>query len=472
MHREDEDSEGEKGEGELCEGDRTASDELASAGHDEAARARGADEDDAREPVEGSPFVSAYPPFSSWSPEQTPAFEDVLASPPASEALGLYAHVPFCEERCAYCIYLSRRAPRPEALTTYTDGLLAQARRLARSPYLAGRALDFAYVGGGTPSVLGSDDITRLLDGLRSALPWAPGAEISFECAPRSATPQRLRALRAGGVTRLSMGVQELDDEVLRHNSRIHTTDDCLRAIDAAGEVGFEVVNTDLIAGLVGQTEGSFISSLERLLELGPDSVTVYPLEIPRNTPLYRALERGALPAPLPAPAVRRRRVAWALAALEEAGYTRISAYAGVRDPRRGRFLYQRAQYHGADLLGLGASAFAYLGGVHHQNLTSPARYLERVGAGELPLSRAYALDARERCVRELVLQLKLGRCNLDALARRHGIDPRDLAGEALARGERAGWWRTARGTLRVGAAGLARIDRLLPDIYLPTHRT
>ncbi|MDP6408057.1 MAG: coproporphyrinogen-III oxidase family protein [Planctomycetota bacterium] len=428
-------------------------------------------EDDAREPAVGSPFVSAYPPFSLWSPEHTPAFERVLASAPSGARLGLYAHVPFCEERCAYCVYLSRRSPRPDALAAYVDGLLAEARLIARSPFLAGRELAFVYIGGGTPSLLAPDGIARLLDGLRSALPWSTGAEVSFECAPRSATPERLRAMRAAGVTRSSMGIQALDDEVLRLNARIHTVDDCMRALDALGEAGFEVVNTDLIAGLVGETERTFTRGLGRLLERGPDSVTVYPLEIPENTPLFRALGRDALAGPLPAPAARRRRVALAFSTLEDSGYTRISAYAAVRDPERGRFGYQRDQYHGADVIGLGASAFAYLGGVHHQNIIAPARYLERIAAGDLPLGRSYALDARGRCMRELVLQLKLGRCDLDALAQRHGVDPRDLAGAPIASGERTGWWRIEKGVLLVGAQGLARIDRLLPDLYLPEHR-
>ncbi len=428
--------------------------------------------DDSREDVRGSPFVSAYPPFERWSPEHTPAFERVLASPPGNEPLGLYAHVPFCEQRCAYCVYLSRAGARPAAVAAYVDGLLSEAQRLARAPFLAGRRLEFVYVGGGTPSVLAPEEIERLLAGLRRALPWAAGAEVSFECAPRSATPDRLRVLREEGVTRLSIGVQQLDDEVLGHSGRIHTVTDCLRALEAAQCAGFDIVNADLIAGLAGQTEGSFLAGLEELLEREPASVTVYPLEIPANTPLFRALERGAPPAPLPAPADRRRFVGLARDALRQAGYTPISAYTAVRDPIAGGFRYQHAQYQGADLIGLGASAFAYLGGVHHQNLVHPDRYLARIAAGALPLGRAYRLSPAERALRELVLQLKLGRCDLDALARRHGVDPRGLAGGALSRGERAGWWSEAEGVVEVSEAGLARIDRLLPALFVAEHRT
>ena len=229
--------------------------------------------------------------------------------------------------------------------------------------------MDFIYIGGGTPSVLSPSRMRRLLDGLADSLSCQGVREITFECAPNTVTRPKLDELRRNGVTRLSLGVQQLDDTVLARNGRIHLTRDVERAYANIRRVGFDVVNLDLMVGLVGETDESFQRSLERVISMAPDSVTIYQLEIPANTPLYRMIRNGTLDAAVPSWAVKRARLEGGFALLERAGYTLRSAYAAVRDLDRQRFLYMDEQYRGADLLGIGVSAFSYLNSVHHQNL-------------------------------------------------------------------------------------------------------
>ncbi len=429
---------------------------------------------DLPEPTEGNLFVSAYPPFSCWNEQDTAAADRVLQSARTSSSdvpLGIYIHTPFCLERCHYCYYLSFADPTRETVGRYLDALGGELDLYAKSPAVEGRHPTFIYFGGGTPSLLTAGQIERLSGKIKTAFSWDRADEVTFECAPQTATRDRLDAMREAGVTRLSMGVQQLNDEVLKSNGRVHLVRDVERAFAEIGRVGFDVVNVDLIVGLVGETDDSFHRSLDRVIDMGPDSVTLYQLEIPVNTPLYRALRDGQIATPPAGWDVKRGRLAAAFARLEQAGYTIRSAYAAVRDPQRHRFLYQDLQYHGADLLGLGLSSFSYLGGVHYQNVASLRGYCESIDGGQSPRRRAYALDDTERMVREFVLQLKLGRIEADYFRDKFGVDVSDRFAEPLARFAERGWLTYNAEGVTLRREGLLVVDRLIPAFYLPQHR-
>ncbi|MBI4472400.1 MAG: coproporphyrinogen III oxidase family protein, partial [Acidobacteria bacterium] len=340
----------------------------------------------AQEPLTGNYFVANYPPFSCWTESEVPHFRRSLEqSPDAAEELGLYVHIPFCVDRCQYCYYLAYD-DRPRSMDQYVDALARELRGYVSYPALAGRELAFVYFGGGTPSMLPPVLLRTMLDRLKDCFSWRYAREVTFECAPRSVTREKLGLLRDAGVTRISLGAQQLDDTVLRLNGRVHLTADVEQAYDLIRRGGFDVVNVDLIVGLVGETEESFHRSLERLIRLAPDSVTIYQLEIPHNTPLYRALRDTKLVHPLPDWSLKRERLARGFSRLEVEGYTVRSAYTAVRDPRRHAFVYQDRQYRGADLLGIGVSSFSYIAGWNQQNLASFESYLNTVSQDELPL--------------------------------------------------------------------------------------
>jgi oxygen-independent coproporphyrinogen-3 oxidase len=232
------------------------------------------------------------------------------------------------------------------------------------------------------------------------------------------------------------------------------------------------VVNLDLMVGLVGETRESLQRSLERVIELEPDSVTVYQMEIPLNTPLYRDLQSGDEDQDELADwSEKRARLALAFEALAKAGYEHVSAYAMVRDRSKHDFVYQREQYHGADLLGIGASSFGYIQGMHHQNATALIRYSELVEAGQLPLFRAYALDAGERLVREFVLQLKLGRLRRDYFLSKFGVDVLERFCQPLEQIAGRGWIVWDDEEIKLTEQGLARADHLISSFYQPHHR-
>lgn len=426
---------------------------------------QGAASEHGHEPITGNYFVAAYPPFPSWSTDDNPLVHQTLSTPAGSldEPFGLYVHIPFCEKRCDFCYYLSYDN-RSDRMEHYLDALQQELNRYAQLPALARRPLEFVYFGGGTPSMLPPVLIEHLLHGLQSSFPWNQVRESTFECAPKSTQAKKLHALRKAGVTRISLGVQDLNDDVLRQNGRIHLSQDVERAFGEIRNEDFDILNVDMISGLIGQTDSSFMVSLERLIDLNPDTITFYQLEIPHNTPLFRSIQStGSDTTPWDA---KRRRIDAAFERLEAVGFEVVSGYAVARGPNPYRLMYMEKQYRGADLLGIGASAFSYIRGCHFQNLGSIEAYLEAMAVEGLPIDRSCVLDERERMTREFILQLKLGEVDLEALRRKFGQDVSSFFAEPLQRMAEDGWLEIGEGRIVLTRSGLLCVDRLVHDFF------
>lgn len=426
------------------------------------------------EPLAGNYFISAYPPFSCWKKEYVPQLKSKLeaaVSAADDTPFGLYVHIPFCDVRCMYCYYSSHANKSPELIENYLEALAKELAIYHAKPALANRDLGFVYFGGGTPSILSEIQIHKLTTKLKALFPWTAVQEATFECAPKSVTEPKLRTLREAGITRISMGVQQLDDAILKQNGRVHLASDVERAYAIIRRFDFEIVNIDLMVGLLGESDKSFMESLERVITMNPDSVTIYQLELPLNTPLYRVLDKSVPASSLATWEVKRTRLANGFARLEAAGYQLRSAYTAAHSPQHQRFIYQDAQYHGADLLGIGASAFSYIDGIHCQNLTSLESYLQRLSESRLAMERAYALNDDERLLREFVLQLKLGRVNGNDFRQKFHIDIFECFADPIAHFAKQGLLTRNGDELALTREGLLRVDRMLPVFYLPEHQ-
>ncbi len=422
----------------------------------------------------GNYFVSNYPPFSCWGPEHVEQAHGRFEQPGNQDTtLGMYVHIPFCRKRCHFCYFRVYTDKNSKEIIDYLDAVAAEASRLAETAFINGRKLRFLYFGGGTPSYLSDAQLSGLASRLQGAFPWDGLEEIAFECEPGTLTEKKVRSLRDLGVTRVSLGIENFDDRILEANNRAHRSMEIYRTYDWILAAGFPQVNIDLIAGMIGETDENWRRAIDKTLELGPDAVTIYQMEIPRNTTIYREMRsEGREAAPVANWKTKRRWVTEAFAALEAAGYTIGSAYTAVRDPKRTKFLYRDALWSGADMLALGVSSFGHLDGVHYQNEIHMEPYLDAVRDGRLPIWRAVGMSVEEKMIRQFVLQMKLGRVSADVFLRRFGVDVNGRWDHIFREYEQAGWLERQNGAIELTRDGLMQVDRLLHAFFLPQHRT
>ena len=421
----------------------------------------------------GNYFVSNYPPFSFWKPEHIPAFQAALDhAPKPNTPLGIYLHIPFCRKRCHFCYFKVYTDKNAEAIRGYIDAALKELVIYAGKPFIGGRSPNFVYFGGGTPSYLSVDQLRQLTDGMKALLPWDEVEEVTFECEPGTLTDHKLKAIREMGVTRLSLGVENFSDHILEINGRAHRSKEIWRAYGCARELGFPQINIDLIAGMVEETEENWRDCIRKTIELSPDSVTIYQMEIPYNTGIYREMKaEGKLVAPVADWETKREWVNYGFAELERAGYTVGSAYTAVKDKAKTRFIYRDKLWAGADLLSLGVASFGHIGGTHYQNEHEFEPYVTAIHADQLPVYRALTPTDDERLIREFILQMKLGSVSADYFTRKFGVDPRVRFSKPLQTICDWGFAQIDGDTIRLNRDGLLQVDRLLHEFFLPEHR-
>jgi oxygen-independent coproporphyrinogen-3 oxidase len=428
-----------------------------------------------KETAAGNYFVANYPPFAFWKKEAVPEFLSMLdrASAQHEAPLGLYAHIPFCRKRCHFCYFRVYTDKNADDIRGYIDALLRELAVYAAKPLIAGRKPRFIYFGGGTPSYLSPDQLKFLTDGMKRLLPWDEASEVTFEGEPGTLTDHKLQAIRDLGVTRLSLGIEHFDDHILEINGRAHRSKEVHRAYTYAREIGFPQINIDLIAGMVEETEEKWRETVARAIELRPDSVTIYQMEVPYNTGIYQQMKaEGKLVAPVADWETKRRWVDYAFGEFEKIGYTVTSTTTVVRDPAKVKFEYRNGLFSGADILSIGVASFGHLQGMHYQNVHDFQPYLEAVNAGQLPVYRAYPVPPDERYIREFMLQLKLGSVSAGAFAEKFGRDPREQFAAPLATLKE--WGFLTNGGDRIGLTrdGLLQVDRLLHQFFKPEHET
>lgn len=420
----------------------------------------------------GSVFVSNYPPFSFWERDGLERVDAVLAAPPRPDTpLGLYLHIPFCRKRCKFCYFRVFTDKNFDEIGSYLDALVREVELYAERPAVAGRPLRFVYFGGGTPSYIAPKHLVGLVERVRAAIPWEGVEEVTFECEPGTLTESKIEAIREIGVTRLSLGIENFDDEILRENGRAHVSKEIWRCLPWIEAAGFDQLNVDLIAGMVGEHWESWRQTVRKTVDLAPDSVTVYQMELPWNTRFSRGLLDGSLDRPLADWETKRAWHAYAFEELAKAGYESSSAYTMVRSDKRASFLYRDSVWQGCDLLGMGVSSFSHLSGLHFQNLDGWGEYLATASDGRLPVGRAYATTERQRLTREMILQLKLGRISARDFRRKFGLDILQEFAEPFSRLAAREMLTVDGDEVRLTSKGLLRVDTLLPAFYAPEHR-
>lgn len=422
----------------------------------------------------GNYFVSNYPPYSFWTRDRVQEAHAALDRPPAPDTpLGIYLHIPFCRKRCHFCyfkVYTDKDAGEIEG---YLDTAIQELALYAQKPFIGGRKPKFIYFGGGTPSYISSRQITYVVNGMKQLLSWDEAEEVTFECEPGTLTEPKLSAIRDLGVTRMSLGIENFDDHILQINGRAHGSREIDRTYQFARSIGFPQINIDLIAGMMGETTENWRDCIKKTIALAPDSITIYQMEIPYNTTIFKEMKIvGQTVAPVADWRTKREWVEYAFSEFEKAGYSIASAYAAVKDPARTRFLYRDLLWKGADMIGLGVSSFSHVGGTHFQNEHEFESYTARLRQGELPIFRALTTTEDERVIRELILQMKLGQVRQRYFQDKFGIDVQKRFAAPLGKLKDLGFLTADQDSLRLNRDGLLQVDKLLHEFFLPQHQS
>jgi len=355
------------------------------------------------------PRYTSYPAVPNWQSTPEPdawaaALHAALTAHDSS--LAVYVHLPFCESLCTFCGCNNVITRNHERAAPYVDTVLAELDLyLAQVPVLAERPVSQIHLGGGTPTFLPPEVLGGLLEGLRERLPrLATDYEGSVEVDPRVTTVQHLEVMRQHGLSRISLGVQDIDPEVLRLVNRNQPLETTAALCARARATGFDSINFDLIYGLPAQTPESMVRLSEAVILLRPDRLAVYGFA---RVPWIKPAQRKFTDEQVPAGAAKRELYEILRDRLLSAGYLEIGldhfalphdalAVAAAESTLHRNFMGY-AERQTTALLGLGVSAISETPGCYHQNEKVVTVYERRIAAGEIATLRGHVLSDDDR---------------------------------------------------------------------------
>lgn len=320
-------------------------------------------------------------------------------------SIGVYLHIPFCVQKCAYCDFLSGPATR-QRQQEYVESLL---REIAwESKYYTEYKIQTIFFGGGTPSILEAEEIAKILDCVREYYQIDAKAEVTLEMNPGTAEWDKLLKLKKAGINRLSIGLQSANNAELKMLGRIHTYEDFQRTYYQAREAGFANINIDLMSALPGQHMDRWIQTLEKVLMLRPEHLSAYSLIIEEGTRLYENRDAWAS---VPDEDEDRQMYQETKRILAKHGYHRyeISNYAQIGyECKHNKIYWQRGVWHTADFVGFGLGASSTVGNWRWENTVDMEWYLsvfqkQKIEQYDSRLTDSYSGKV---CVKEAVTTL------------------------------------------------------------------
>lgn len=384
--------------------------------------------------------------------------------------LGVYVHVPFCPHKCFYCDFTAY-IYREDRAAAYLQGVGKEAALLAAHPATSGRRPSTLYLGGGTPTALTGAELGSLVEGISGNYDFGAVTEATVEANPETLDLDKLTRLWALGFNRISIGLQAWDDDLLDRLGRRHTVRDFLDAYRSSRRAGFTNIGVDLIFALPGQSPAQWRDSLQRVIDLQPEHISTYSLQIEEGTAFHR-WERQARfapggPAALPDEDEAVEMYMLARASLIAAGYEHyeISNFARPGFRSRHNLIY----WHNGEYLGLGPGASSHLAGRRWTNHPRLDHYRESVVHGCFPWGHVEDLTEEREMSDTVILGLRLLEgVSLEGFSARFGRTVQQVFGDSVDRLGRSGLIRVAEGCVRLTERGLPVANRVFAEFLLP----
>lgn len=343
----------------------------------------------------------------------------------------LYFHIPYCVRKCLYCDFCSVKVD--DTAKVYADALI---REIAlRAEQYPNETATTVFFGGGTPTVLPTDNLLRVLEGADRAFPFASDAEISIECNPGTADEDSLRKLRSAGFNRLSIGLQSMDDELLKRIGRVHDRSEFLRVFAAARDAGFTNINVDLMHGLPGQSQEQYLSSLNAVCDLNPEHISSYSLILEEGTQLFDDVKKGKEILPDDDTVADMQDAGIDL--LIDKGYRRYEISNFAKDGFSCR--HNLTYWNNGSYLGFGVASHSSMpeGNRWYRfaDTESIPRYLKLIEKGKIPETERFLINLFEQMFETIMLGLrKTEGVNKKLFSERFGCDLREIYSEAVER--------------------------------------
>ncbi len=346
-------------------------------------------------------------------PDGDPAPPDGALPGPALASLGerpfgLYVHVPFCRVRCGYCdfnTYTASELGGGASRASYADDAVEEIRLARKVLGERGVPVSTVFFGGGTPTILPPQDLTRIVAVVDEEFGLADGAEVTTESNPDSVGPAELAVLREGGINRISFGMQSAVPHVLEVLDRTHDPRRVPDVVAWAREAGFDEVSLDLIYGTPGESLEDWRASLDSALASAPDHLSAYALIVEEGTALARRMRRGEVPVPDDDDLADKYLLADEVLEQAGLGWYEVSNWARSDTTR---CAHNELYWTGADWWGVGPGAHSHVGGVRWWNVKHPAAYASRLAEGVSPAHGREVLDAETRRVEDVLLRVRL----------------------------------------------------------------
>jgi oxygen-independent coproporphyrinogen-3 oxidase len=319
---------------------------------------------------------------------------------PVGRAVGVYVHVPFCTRRCEYCSFNTAPMEDGAGVARFVEAVRREIGLLAGVSWAGALRVATVFFGGGTPSLLEPGELAAIIDALRTSFAVDGDAEITIECNPESVTRAKLADYRRAGASRISLGVQSLDDTVLPAIGRLHTAAAARAAFDAARAAGFDNVSVDVIYGLPGLGAEAWRSTVDGVIAWAPEHLSAYGLTLDPGS-VWGSSGVAGLPAEEAVVAQYWTMVERAAAAGYE--HYEVSNYA-----RRGfRSRHNQGYWRRGEYLAVGPGAAGFVGNLRYGNVKPVPRYAQVLGDGRLPIDTSERLDARQALAETLILGLR-----------------------------------------------------------------
>jgi len=311
---------------------------------------------------------------------------------------GIYVHIPFCVKKCPYCDFYS--ITDTSLKQKFISAVISEMNITCNLPF----KFDTLYIGGGTPSVLETEFITRIIENVSSLYKLLPDSEITIEVNPGTVKPEKLKEYKNAGVNRISIGVQSFQERNLNFLGRMHTVEDTDLAIQWARDAGFENIGIDLIYGIVGQTRESWLRDLEQAVSYEPEHLSCYMLTYESGTPIERDRQKGLFK-PMNEGKVGEL-FATTIEFLADKGYAQyeISNFAYAKNIRS---RHNQKYWSFAPYIGLGPSAHSFIEPRRCWNKASVTAYIKDLQEGKLPIDGQEVLSREQMMSESIFLGLR-----------------------------------------------------------------